>query len=572
MSNQEKIISLLDHAVQMHQASQLEEAEELYNKVLILSPHQYDALNLLGVIADQRGNTDQAINLFNQAINASPNLVTAHYNKANTLRDNKQLGEAEVSYKNALTCNPKSQDALLNLGVILQDQNRTEEALAKFLELIKIAPKNAKAHYNKGKTLHKAGNLSDAEKALKKAIKLDPSNAYSHFALANICDDLNKNEDAIKYIQKAIEIRPEWGQAYSNLGNFLKNSESLQEALKAYKKSLEIEPENHTTRTNLGILQLYMQEFEKGWENYSYKSKSNAPFYKKHNFNLPTWNGEDLSKENILLWNEQGLGDEILYASMIREFCLKTKSCSLLCSDKLRAIFKNSFADINNLTILENQEIINKHSNYDKAISLTDLGRYLRPSSNSFPLPQAYLKFDESKKIRIRSYLETNFGSEKQFIGISWSSKNPLIGDDKSIPIEAWIPFLKLSNIQFINLQYGEKLEDLKRLPKRIQPLIASLDSIDLNGDLKETLELLSALDLLVTCSNTTAHLAGASGLPVWILAPKGKSLIWYWFFKGFRSLWYRNARIFRLQNTRQWKHLINEVIEFFEKNRKDHG
>ena len=231
MSTQEKIISLLDQAVKMHQANRLKEAENLYKKVLTLSPRQYDALNLLGVLAHQSGNNDQAIDLFDQAIAASPNLASAHFNKGNVLYGNKQLEESVSCYKTALTYDPQSQDALLNLGVILQEQEKTGEALSIFLKLIKIAPNNPKAHYNAGKCLHATGNLKDAEKSLKDALKLDPENADCCFALATVKEELHQNEEAIKYIQKAIKIKPDWAQAYLIQIRILKKTDSNEQAL-----------------------------------------------------------------------------------------------------------------------------------------------------------------------------------------------------------------------------------------------------------------------------------------------------------------------------------------------------
>jgi len=494
MTNQENILTFLDQAIKLHQQNRLEEAEDLYNKILNFSPRQYDALNLLGVIAQQRGETDKAINLFNQAINVSPDIVTAHFNKGNTLRDKKHLKDAERAYNDALQCDPRSQDTLLNLGALLQEQQKTEEALKKFLKLIQIDPKNSKAHYNAGKSLHELNHLEDAEKAFQSTIKLDPNNADAYFALANLLDDLNKYDQAINYMKKAVKIRPDWALAYSNLGNFQKNIGNFTEALLAYNKSLVLDPNNYTTRTNQGLLQLCLGDFQKGWVNYNHKSKSLAPFYQKHNFKLPTWNGEDLSNENILLWNEQGLGDEILYASMVREFSSRTRSCTLLCSPKLTTIFHDSFCDIQNLRILENHKPEIQYTDYDRAISLSNLGQYLRQSEDKFPKPKAYLKFNSNEKESMRNKLEDNFGKNKKFVGISWSSSNPYIGNNKSIPINDWIPFLKLKNVQFINLQYGNSAKDIDMLPKRIQPSVVTLSSINLDGELNETLKILSAL------------------------------------------------------------------------------
>jgi tetratricopeptide (TPR) repeat protein len=555
-------LQILQAAVAHHQAGKLTEAEQLYRQVLEQDPNQPDALNLLGVIAQQTGNLKEALGLFDRALSAAPELAAAHYNRANTLRDAGRIGDAQAAYEAALTCDPGFQDALLNLGVLLYENGQTDDALEHFTTLARLAPGNSNAHYNIGRCHHARNRLNEACSALSQSLALNPQNPDAQFALANVYADMIQYDDAITHIKAALNLKPNWPEAYTNWANYLLGLDQHEEALTVFNQALKLDPENINARVNRSLALLAMGRLKEGWEDHSARDKSDSPFYRTFESDVPRWHSEDLSNKAVLIWNEQGLGEEILYAGLLRDLAKTTRACTLLCSNKLTPVFKRSFADIVNLHITDEKNRAVNRTDFDFQLSLVDLGRLFRPSLAAFHKASPYLAYDKTRRSEIRVDLELKYGEEKKFVGISWASSNPIIGSQKTIPLLQWSLMFSTPGVQFVNVQYGASVKDITALPEHLKSNIVSVESIDLNGGLDETLALLAALDLVITCSNTTAHLAGAAGLKTWVLVPAGRARIWYWFLEGHLSPWYAATEVFRQSASGDWTAIINSMAE----------
>ncbi len=550
----------LEVAVSQHQAGYLTEAERLYRQALEQYPNQPDALNLLGVITAQNGDLDQALTLFDKAIAAAPSLAVIPFNKGNALRDAGRTDEAQTAYEDALSRDPKFQDALLNLSVLLQESGQTKLALQHLKTLVESNPNHHKAHYNIGKCYQELGHLDDAVNAFQTALTLNSNDHDAHFAIANVYADRGQYDNAITHIKTAINIKPDWAQAYTNLGNYLTGIDCHDEALVFYDRALELDANNVNARANRGLTLLTLGRLEEGWSDYAARAKSDAPFYGTFENNLPQWQGEDLAKKNVLVLGEQALGEEVLFASFLPNLAPTVQSCTLLCSTKLKTVFTRSFADVSNLHVTDKLDGGADLIDLDLQLSLVDLGRVFRPSMSAFPEAHPYLVWNTDLRTALRAHLEDQYGADQKFIGISWASANPLIGDIKSIPLIEWAPLLSTSGVTFVNVQYGKPAQDIAALPDNLRKKIALIDMIDLNGDLDETLSLLAALDQVITCSNTTAHLAGAVGLSTRVLVPNGRARIWYWFKEGASSPWYKDTRLVRKSVNDGWDNVMGQI------------
>ncbi|MBT5238995.1 MAG: tetratricopeptide repeat protein [Rhodospirillaceae bacterium] len=562
MTSDSSLQHLLEAGVRQHQAGNLADAEQLYHQALEQDPSQPDALNLLGVIAEQRGDLEQALALFDRAITAAPKLAIIPFNKGNALRDAGRAQEAQAAYEAALACDPGFHDALLNLGVLLQEEGQTKLALEHFNTLIRLNPNHHQAHYNIGKCFQARGNIDNAFSAFETALTLNPNDHDAHFAIANVCSDMARYNDAIDHIKTAIKLKPNWSEAYSNLGNYLTDIDKHEEAIRFFDKALEVEPGNRNASVNRGLTLLTQGRLEEGWQDYSERAKSDAPFYKTHKGDLPRWRGEDITNKRILVWNEQALGEEILFAGLLRDLAKTVRVCTLVCSPKLKTVFTRSFADVANLRVTDqlNKDVI--EAEFDVQCSLVDLGQAFRFTMTAFPDPQPYLAWNEAARRNLRIHLEERYGANQKFIGISWASANPLIGDRKTISLNQWEPLLSAQNVTFVNVQYGDSAQDIAKLPEEYQAKIATVEMADLNGDLDETLSLLAALDQIVTCSNTTAHLAGAAGLATRVLVPSGRARIWYWFSAGSQSPWYAATTLARQDTYGRWDAAWNSIYK----------
>ena len=565
MSTSQTTKRTLEEAVQYHQSGDLEKAEALYTKVLELDPQQADALNLLGVIAHQAGNLDRALAWFDQAMAAAPKLATIPFNKANALKDSGRTKDARAAYEAALRIEPKYADALLNLGTLLQDTGDTVAAIATFNRLLEVTPDAAQAHYNIGKCHHLQGRLDQAQRALAKAIALDPTFADAHFAMANLLADRDSPESAISQIEIAIKLKPNWAEAISNWGNFLCTLNRHEDALVKYEQSLILDANNQNTRTNYGLALLTLGLLERGWSFYRSRIGSDAPYYKNLTASSRIWQGEDLSGARVLVSGEQGIGDQILFASMLEEFVDRADSVTLTCSRKLLPVFERSFSHLKNVEFLDDAIDI-ATDDYDLLTTFIDIGHQLRPDISAFPQAKPYLFADDFRANSMRQSLMKKFDSPRQLIGVCWASANPQIGTDKSIPLEQWSPILRCDNLQFISLQTGPPAKDTHRLRDQGLPAPYSDPDLDLTNDLPTTLSYIWSLDRVITCSTTIAHIAGALGKPTWVLLPLGRGRLWYWF-KGLdQSPWYSAVNLYGQQKPGDWSSLMSEIAEDISK------
>ncbi len=557
---QQTLTQLLEAAVSHHKAGNLKDAEHLYLKALERDPKQPDALNLLGVLAHHRGDTAKALGLFEQAIAAAPHLASVHFNKGKTLHDEGRIEDAKTAYETALSCDPQFLDAILNLGVLLQETNQTKPALQRFNTLIKLVPDHQKAHYNIGKCYHTQGRFDEALSTFKKALDLNPNDHDAHFAIANTFNDIKNHDDAIKHIKIAIKIKPDWAQAYNNWGNYLAGQDKHEDAVSVYDQAIICEPSNINARVNRSLSLLTLGKLDAGWRDYQYRAESDAPYYRTVVSELPRWDGSDPRDKSILVWNEQGLGEEILFSGLLADLAKIASSCTLLCSPKLSLIFKRSFSHIPNLKIASGEYTQFNDADFDVQTSLADLGRFFRPSLSTFPKPKPYLTWDEARKISLRDSLEEQFGKNRKFVGISWSSSNPIIGKEKTVPLGQWLTLLTSPGVTFINLQYGSAAKDIAALPPELNRNIVTVDTVDLDGDLEDTLALLGALDGFVTTSNTTAHLAGATGVNTHVMVPRARARIWYWFLKGSSSPWYARVHLHRPNKANTFESAMHSI------------
>jgi len=207
--------------VQHHSAGDLLKAEGLYRQILDVDPDQPVALNLLGVVAYQVGQSDVAKDLISKAITVKPDYVEAHSNLGLVLLELGNPDEAVVQFQKAITLSPNYAEAHNNLGNALKDLEQLDEAIIHYRKAIDINSGYAEAHYNLGVALQKSGHLNEAVTSYNDAIGINPDTADLHYNLATALSELERWEDAATSYGKAIDIQPDYSDAYNNLGGVL---------------------------------------------------------------------------------------------------------------------------------------------------------------------------------------------------------------------------------------------------------------------------------------------------------------------------------------------------------------
>jgi len=241
-------------AINFHQKGELQQAKELYRKVLAVHPENPDILHLLGLIAFQETRYSLAIEMISQAIEKDPSKPNYYNNLGLALTESKSLEEAKRCYQKALELHPMFAEAHCNLGLLLKQENKIEQSIRAFEKSIQINPNNARVHNALGTVLQKQHRFESALKCYKQALSLDTVYSEAYNNSCTVLLELGQLEEALLFCSRAIELKPDYDQAYYNLGNILKKQGHLVEAVKAYTSALEINSRSIDTYNNLGIV------------------------------------------------------------------------------------------------------------------------------------------------------------------------------------------------------------------------------------------------------------------------------------------------------------------------------
>ena len=333
-----------------------------------------------------------------------------------------------------------------------------------------------------------------------------------------------------------------------------------EEALSSYAQALTINPNYDEIIHNLSILKLEKKCFSEAWR--LYESRIRTAKFKINEIShleKPLFVAREKCK-NLLLIREQGIGDQILYASLIDEFEKWNIKLSALINHKLFDLFKRSFIHINFITL--DSQIDN--TTYDHYLPFGNLGNFFRDSIGSFEAqPKKFLYADEMLTNKLRIQLNED---GKYICGIAWKSKNEDFGQDKSIVLESLLPILKLPHITFVNLQYGDTKEEIEALNKTYGIYINTIDEIDNFNDIDKLASLIDACDFVVTTSNVTVHLAGGLGKETYLMTPFAQGRIWYWHEGDTKSIWYPSVNIHSQPSPDNWTNPIDDIAHILEK------
>jgi len=587
---------LFQHALAMLNQGRMVEARQNLQKVVNLNAKHFDAFHIMGIIAAQDKEFEVAKSLFENAIKLNPNKAAFYCNLGNVLKELNSFEKAIEYYNMAIKLKKDYAMAYLNQSLAYFELKNFYAALNSCKQAINIKEDYAEAYYNQGNILDELKLFDEALKSYEKAIELNQVYAEGYLGRGNVFKELKKFDEALKSYDKAIEIKNDYAKAYFNRGNLLNEIKRFDEALKNYDKAIEINqlyaeaysnkavllndmkrfdeaiknydkaiellPYEASNYYNKSLLLLSLKEFEFGWQLYDWRWRNENLGFPSLISDKPKLIDLHTSKDKkLLIWGEQGIGDQVMYAGMLDEL-LNLAPASVVISDKrLITLFQRSFPHGNFI-----QNSINiKQLDYDEHLPIADLGKYFRSSTADFDnVRKNYLIPDNQMAKKIRSEL---IGNNKFLCGVAWNSKTFKIGVEKSIRLEDFLPILEINQIAFVSLQYGNIQEQLIDFNRINNLNILECKDVDNFNDIDGHAALIEACDFVVTISNTSAHISGAVGKETYLICPSGKGFLWYWSNQmSGKSLWYPSVTIFEQCIPGRWIDAIEQVKKIIEK------
>ena len=572
-------LALYNRGNALAELNRSDEALAAYDKVLALAPSHPDALINRGKALKNLNRSEEALACFDEVLALRPNDVLAHINRGLALVALDRSEDALIAYDRALALRPDNTDALhnrgaaliqldrhaealaccdralalnpgddktlINRGIALVGLNHPEEALACYDQVLERAPDDADALNNRGAALLRLNRHEEALECYDRALELRPNDTSTLNNCGNALVLLHRPKEALTCFDRALALNPGDTETLHNRGNALLVADRYQEALACFDQALVLKPDHAKCHCDIGLARLALGDFAQGWKEYEWRWKTADFLARPRDFAQPRWNGEYVNK-TLLAWGEQGLGDEILYSSMVPDLAGHADSVALEVEPRLVKLFARSFPGVR---VIGRGKLL--PDNIKAQSPLASLGQYLRPSLDAFPRRErGYLIPDAGMAASLRRRLSPN---GEVVVGLSWISKNPAMGKFKTALLNDFDPVLRLPGCQLIDLQYGDTLAEREALKQATGLVVERLEDVDNINDLDALAALITACDLVVTVSNTTAHLAGALGKPTIVFVPFGQARLWYWFHEGDDSPWYARVRLKRQAKGQSW-------------------
>ncbi len=468
------------------------------------------------------GEMEAARPLYEELMRRDPDNLDIAYQLGVIYGRTNRLQAASAMLEQVVRTRPHSVDVLNALANAAWLQCRWQDAEQLFRRALEIQPGAVALWANLGLCLHDAGQLDMATQALQRALEIDPRHLDALLNSATVSIDLGQFDTGEALVRKALRIDPDFAEAHSLLAQLL-----LQ-------------------RGDVGA----------GWPEYEWRLHC-ADAQPRRDDALSSWNGSADLKRNLVVCAEQGLGDQIMFASCLPDAIARTGHCAVECDPRLAELFARSFPQA---TFFPHQTKSGKGwaglgAKPDCQIHLGSLPALFRKQWADFPRHEGYLKPDPARVAFWRDQLAA-LGSGLK-IGISWRGGVPRTRHAlRSIPLREWLPLLELTGHSFVSLQYGECRDDIAELASRSGiRLLHWQEALD---NYSETAALVGALDLVISVCTSVVHLAGAIGKRAWVLVPVCPE--WRYLSTGDRMPWYPAVRLFRQHTLGDWQPVIAAV------------
>jgi len=594
-------------AIVLRELGRLEEAAECCRTAIESEPRLVQARIALGSLETELGRPDSALEQFDAALELEPGVPGTLVNRSIALRALRRfdeatqdclsaiqqapdmaearntlgaiqqaagkLDDAERTYNEVLARFPKHAEALINLASLHNRRGRYDDAVGCCDEALAADPSFVEAHVNKGIARREQGRAEDAATAFGEALALDPTNAGARVNLGTAMAAMGRNTDALACYEDALTLAPGLAEAHLNRGNALRDLGRLTEGIASYRDALAHQPDSVDAHFNLALALLAAGDFEAGWREHEWRWKTEKlkPF--SRDFDQPLWDGSPLGTKSLLVWNEQGIGDEVMFSLCLPDLLASNPEARILleCDGRLVGMLGRTYP---NLTILGRDRFDTRgdfvaRPQFDVHIPAGSLQQHYRGSLNAFPSVIIGLRPDAEKLARWRHRLD-GIGTGLK-VGIAWrGGVLQSLRQQKSIALETLIPVLTVAGIHFVNLQYGDCANELAAIERDCGVTIHDWPDLDPIADIEDQAALIANLDLVIQTSNASAHMAGAMDIPVWTLVCAAPD--WRWGTTGDTCPWYPSMRIFRQRMPGDWKGLAEEIAGKLETKARGEG
>lgn len=500
----------------------------------------------------QGGQFAAAAQSFEQSLRGDQNDAMAWTGLGTAYENLGEAAKAQIAYRNALKLDNRSFTAAHHLGRLLINLESAEAAIGHLKQALEINPTSEAALCDLGAAQLALKDFANAEDSLRRTLALRHNFIPALINLGRCLREQFRPEEAVDLFQSAVKSDANSSDAVTSLASALADVGRTEQALAVLDQFLRNHPDHVACHQTKALALLRAGKLREGFEEYEWRFFPSPSGITARPFTAPRWTGDKLGERTLLIWLEQGIGDEILALSIWADQLQSRQGGQhVIESDpRLTKLLSRSFPQV---------RIVSRQDPPAKTVEAADIvcpawsgARFLPPRTPTDPGATAYLTPDPEKKSELRHKYET-LAKGRTIVGLSWSSMAKH-GHLKTPPLETWRPILEDTSLFFVCLQYSPNDADAVALSDMSNNRLYIDTAIDCMNELDDCAAQISAMDRVVTVSNSTAHFTGALGVPVATLVASGYGGFWYWFRNRADSPWYPSMKLCRQDKPGNWQ------------------
>lgn len=549
----------IEQAYLYFQQGKLEAAHTILQPLAIQADAAFNVLHLAGAVAAGMHLHQQAIGWYQRALALKPGDLPVGYQLGRVLVDAGQRADALGLYLRLMADGARHADLYLATALLLQEFGRHGEALQTLEHALQLAPQHADGWHRHAVLLHAMQRPGDALHSVQQAVTLAPDRLDLRFDLALILYSLHRNDDALTSVDQVLTHQPQLADAWALRAAVLGRLRRYEASTESAEKALDLRPGDPDASVNLALTQLTLGHFDRAWGLYEARWQGELADPYRH-ADIPRWPGRATAAgKTILLWAEQGLGDTI-------QFCRYATLVSALGANVVLEVHASLVTLLQTLksesgTSLRVHAIGDVLPPVDYQVPLLSVPLAMHMRMDTIGSPGSYLAADAGKQKSWRHlFSEVNTQDDQiqqktLHIGIVCSG-NPGNHNDRrrSIPLQMFSPLFDIEGARFFLLQPEIRQSDARWM--------SAVPALHWPGReipaFEDTAALMTNMDLVIGVDTAAVHLAGALGVPVWILLSHAAD--WRWFLEREDSPWYASARLFRQVHAGDWSTVMQHV------------
>lgn len=546
--------ALLARAFAAQQAGRLAEAEAAYAEYLARHPGDPTALNNAGALALLAGNPRLAVARYEQVAKLLPDNAPARCNLGQALTALGRPMDAVFHLERAVQLDPGYAAAFGHLGFAFDRAGARAQAIHAYERALELDPKLADAAANLGNVHNRLGDTGASRVAFAKALAANPANLTAKTGMA-YSQALDGDPAGARGVLEAHAAQsPALPVFWQTLAAVRHWCNDLPAAEQAYRRASALDPADFDSRSGIASTLLGRGDFTEGWR--AFEERPDGCFGPVRQFaDLPTWDGGPLDG-SLLVHCEQGLGDVVQFARFLPQASAQVGRIILVVDGywlPLAPLLASLGAQIDVVTDAKSAAI--RQPPPVARASILSLPWLLDVAVKDLPGRMPYLAAPAATRAAWREKLA---GAARPRVGLAWAAcargAEGFLHRQKSIPLALLTPLLATPNVTFVSLQVDAAghLGELGPLAHRIVDAAAGI------RDFGDTAAIIGELDLVISIDTAVAHVAGASGVPTWLL--DRHNCCWRWRLGTRRSLWYPSVRPFRQRRFADWSHPLAAV------------